>query len=158
MNEFDDFQKFKKEYEEQEQKDLEKSEEKIALESAGYQERLNMVKEAKEKKNEERTRSIQGLTGEPAPETDLIEDENNIEPPGQSTISTELLAAIAEANNLRDPDEREKAIADINKNFRDEIKKMASTNLGNNQGVRFTDPGDGKEYTINSVYDAYKTK
>ena len=151
-------QKFKKGYEEQAQKDLEKSEEKFALESAGYQEFQNIVKEIKEKKNEERTRNIQGVTGEQAPETDLVEDEKNIEPIGQPTISAGLKTAIDEANYYTDPKDREKAIADIHKNFRDEIKKMAPTNLGNNQGVRFTDSGDGKEYEIYRVYDPNKTK
>jgi hypothetical protein len=73
--------------------------------------------------------------------------EESIESPGASSISPDLLAAIAETNGMQSPEERKQAVAEMNKKFRNEINNIGGI-VEDGKGVTFTDYGSGKKYTI----------
>jgi hypothetical protein len=58
------------------------------------------------------------------------------------------LAAIKDAKLISSPDDRRRAVAEMNKKFEKEIHNIWTKVLDGGKGVRFITPGDGQEYTI----------
>jgi hypothetical protein len=76
-----------------------------------------------------------------------VEAEAPAEAAGPSSMSTDLMAAIADANGLP-PEQRRQAVADMNKKYGKEIGNLRTGVLRDGKGVVFYDT-NGKEYTVN---------